>query len=391
MRAALTIFAIWAAGLGAAAQFGKISVAYEALGRAYAAQAGIGIGVMVSIVGMVGLIFGTTAGLLVARIGARRAMVGALALGAAVSAVQMLFPPYPVMMVSRLLEGVSHLVIVVVGPTAIAGLTAARWQGAVMTLWSSFFAVTYAALFFFGPPLVAASGPGALFGLHALWMAACGGILWALLPADAPEKAGALAGSLWAEHRRIYASPWVAAPATGFVCYTMTYVAVLTLLPAMMPEQGAFVGVAMPLVSIVVSLTFGVWLLGRMSAVHLVQAGFGLAVLSGLGLWLGWGGTAALVFALGVAGSLGIVQGASFAALAQLNATSEDRAQAAGAIAQLGNLGTTCGTPILVWLTERAGSLGLVLFVTGFSALGIAIHALQARRRALSVEPRRPR
>ena len=101
MRAALTIFAIWAAGLGAAAQFGKISVAYEALGRAYAAQAGIGIGVMVSIVGMVGLIFGTTAGLLVARIGARRAMVGALALGAAVSAVQMLFPPYPVMMVSR--------------------------------------------------------------------------------------------------------------------------------------------------------------------------------------------------------------------------------------------------------------------------------------------------
>ena len=32
MRAALTVLAIWAAGLGAAAQFGKISVLYEVLG-----------------------------------------------------------------------------------------------------------------------------------------------------------------------------------------------------------------------------------------------------------------------------------------------------------------------------------------------------------------------
>jgi len=31
---------------------------------------------------------------------------------------------------------------------------------------------------------------------------------------------------------------------------------------------------------------------------------------------------------------------------------------------------------------ERAGASGLALFVLGFSGLGIAIHALQARRRA---------
>ena len=80
MRAALTVLALWAAGLGAAAQFGKISVLYEALGAAYAAQAGVGIGLMVSIVGMVGLVFGTTAGLLVARIGPRRAILAALLL-----------------------------------------------------------------------------------------------------------------------------------------------------------------------------------------------------------------------------------------------------------------------------------------------------------------------
>ncbi len=381
MRAALTIFALWAAGLGAAAQFGKMSVAYPALERIYAGHAGIGIGLMLSIVGTVGLIFGTTAGLLVARIGPRRAIVTALALGAGVSLVQMVFPPYPVMLVTRILEGASHLAIVVVGPTAIAGLARGRGQGAAMTLWSSFFGVTYAILFYVGPGLVLDHGPGLLFGLHAGWMALLAVILWGLLPMDPPAVVGGAAPSLLAEHRAIYASAWTAAPAMGFVCYTVTYVAVLTLLPAQMGDRGAFIGVAMPLVSIAVSLTLGVWLLARISAVHLVQAGFAVAIVTAAGLWAFWGQGAAVGFALAVAASLGIVQGASFAALAQLNPAPEDRAKAAGAIAQLGNLGTTTGTPMLVFAMEKAGHTGLALFLIGFSALGIVIHALQARRR----------
>jgi len=78
MRAALTVMAIWAAGLGAAAQFGKISVLYDVLGATYPGHDGVGIALMVSVVGMVGLIFGTTAGILVTRIGPRRAMLAAL-------------------------------------------------------------------------------------------------------------------------------------------------------------------------------------------------------------------------------------------------------------------------------------------------------------------------
>ena len=87
-------------------------------------------------------------------------------------------------------------------------------------------------------------------------------------------------------------------------------------------------------------------------------------------------------FALCIAASLGIVQGASFAALAELNPQAQDRAKGAGAIAQLGNVGTTSGTPMLVFAMEKAGQTGLALFLIGFSALGIVIHAIQARRRA---------
>ncbi len=383
MRAVLTVLALWAAGLGAAAQFGKISVLYQTLQSTYAAHAGVGIGLMVSIVGIVGLIFGTTAGLLVAKIGPRRAILAALALGAAVSLIQSSLPAYPLMMLTRVLEGVSHLTIVIVGPTAIAGVTSQRHQGLAMTLWSSFFGVTYAALAYFAPGLVANYGPGALFQLHGIWMLLCFAALFALLPPDPAHRPTFGQSNLLAQHIAIYASPYLAAPAMGFVCYTVTYVAVLTLLPAALtPGWGGFIGVAMPLVSIAVSLSLGVWLLSKLPAFRLVQAGFAVAILASLGLWLTWGqGASEAAFALMLAAALGVVQGASFASLAQINPSAEDRARGAGAIAQLGNLGTTTGTPLLALIMAQAGAAGFALFLIGFSALGIAIHAWQARRR----------
>lgn len=385
MRAALTVLAIWAAGLGAAAQFGKISVLYDVLAAAYPGHDGVGIALMVSVVGLVGLVFGTTAGILVTRIGPRRAMLAALVLGAAVSAVQAMFPPFGVMMASRVLEGASHLAIVVVGPTAIAAVAPQARQGLALSLWSTFFGLTYAVLFAVAPPLVAVAGPSALFLAHAGWMLVMAAVLFVLMPGD-PARAPAVPGGWLRRHAEIYASPRIAAPATGFVCYTITYVALLTLLPgAVTAGWGQAVGVAMPLVSIAVSLSLGVWLLGRVPAVRVVQAGFAAALVGGVVLVLGWGqGTWELAGALMLSGALGLVQGASFAAIPQLNANAADRAGASGAIAQLGNLGTTTGTPLLALLLVQAGVTGLALFILGFSALGIAIHAVQARRRRLS-------
>lgn len=381
MRATITIFALWAAGLGAAAQFGKLSVLFNDLLALYPGHSGVEMGFLLSVVGVVGILFGTTASLLVARIGARRGIVVALLAGAAISAVQMSLPAYPVFMISRLAEGISHLFIVVIAPGIIAGLAAPRWQGAAMTLWSSFFGLTYAALFQFAPALVAVQGPAMLFQLHVLWMLAMALALWVLLPTDVRTPRTSGGANLWRQHRAIYASPWTAAPAMGFVCYTITYVALLTLLPAQMGAAAGFLGVAMPLVSIAVSLSLGIVMLRRFQAVTVVQLGFVAALVGGLAMGVTWGGAGAVASALVLSAGLGVVQGASFAALAQLNQTAESRARAAGAIAQLGNLGTTLGTPILAYLLARAGVPGIVAFVTGFSLLGIALHLVQARRR----------
>jgi predicted MFS family arabinose efflux permease len=374
----ILVVLLWCAGLGAAAQFGKISILYETLRATYGGNGEVALGLVVSIVGMVGLIFGTTAGLLVARIGPRRAIVAALLAGAGMSALQSLLPTYPLMLASRIVEGASHLAIVVVGPTMIATLAPERSRPLAMTLWSSFFGVTYAVLALIGP----FATPTGLFLGHAAYMAGLAAILALSLPSD-PKAAPAPMRGLLGQHAQIYASPRLAAPAMGFCCYTFLYVAVLTLLPPETPaSHRALIAAGMPLASIVVSLTLGVWLLRRMSAVRLVQAGY-LAAIPGFLLLLAfWGHGEGMVLAgFWLSAALGIVQGASFASIPELNATADDRARAAGAVAQLGNLGTTTGTPVLAALLAASGPTGLAVAATLLCALGIALHGLQSRRR----------
>ncbi len=378
------VLLLWAAGLGAAAQFGKISVIFDDLRGLYGGTGEVGLGLIVSVVGMVGLILGTTAGLLVARIGPKRAIVAAMALGAVVSMVEATLPAYPLLIAARVLEGVSHLTIVVVGPTMIAGLAPEARRALAMTLWSSFFGVTYAILAVAAPPLVTWGGIPALFFSHAAWMALLGVVLAVALPRDPPRQPGRI-GNIVAEHLAIYASPRLAAPAMGFCFYTFLYVAVLTLLPPETPlAERALMATGMPLVSIVVSLTLGVRLLGRMSAVRLVQWGYAAAIPGFVILGLCWGqGWGMVLGGFWLSAALGIVQGASFAAIPELNATADTRARASGAVAQLGNLGTTTGTPLLAALLAGAGPWALVAAALALCAAGVVAHSVQARRRQL--------
>ncbi|MGV8955918.1 MAG: MFS transporter [Cypionkella sp.] len=383
MRSLMTALAIWFAGLGAAAQFGKLSVIFGDLSRTYAGESPVRLGLLVSIVGIVGLIFGTTAGVLVARIGPKRAILSALILGAVISLVQSLHPPFGWMLASRVPEGFSHLAIVVVGPTAIAATASPRFQGLVMTLWGSFFGLAFTILALIAPNLVSSYGVGSLFQVHAAWMLLCFALLWRLMPSDRMTPVGQGGHGILAQHLHTYRSAWIAAPAFGFACYTFTYVAMLTLLPgAMSPDYAHATAVAMPLMSICVSFTLGVALLSRMPAVRVVQLGFVCICAAALGLWATWGqGMAEFGFACLIAAAMGIVQGGSFATIPQLNDTLQDRSAAAGAIAQLGNVGTTLGTPILALALSQAGITGLTLFLLGFSGLGIALHQAMAWRR----------
>ena len=388
LKSVLSVICIWLVSLGAAAQFGKFAVLFDRVSAYYPGQPAPMIGLIVSTVGFVGLIFGTTAGLFISALGYRRVVVIALLGGAAISALEAMIPPLPVLLVLRALEGGSHLALVVAAPVLTAQLASPRWQAAAMTLYSSFFAVSFASLGHVWPKLADWAGLPAVYLAHAGYMLASAAAMAALLPRDTPAPMPKLSlRGLGAQHAQVYASPWQAAPAMGFVCYTITFVAFLTVMPQQFlgrPEQ-AILATFMPLVSVGLSMTLGVWAMRYIPAVRLVQVGFAAAILCAGALWLAWGDSLpTLLAAFGIAGALGLVQSASFAAVAQLNPDAAGRSRAAGAIAQLGNLGTTTGTPLLVWLIAVAGINGLALFLALFSALGIALHAIQAHRRAAS-------
>ena len=68
----------------------------------------------------------------------------------------------------------------------------------------------------------------------------------------------------------------------------------------------------------------------------------------------------------------GVVAGGGFAAVPWLNQTEDGRALANGALAQLGNIGTFAGTPVLAALGAGA-SLPLAIAVGGVGALVTAI------------------
>ncbi|KJZ24977.1 MFS transporter [Tritonibacter mobilis] len=374
------VLLIWAAGLGAAAQYGKIAVIFDRLPALYPGV-GAAMGWTVSLVGVLGIVFGVVAGLFVSAFGYRRTLVCALALGAVMSALQALHLPFGLFLLTRVVEGISHLGVVVAAPTLMAILASGPARGLALTIWSTFFGVAFAILSWAGLPLVDAYGVLALFGVHAAIMAVLAVILHVALrdvPVPARTRYPDLA-ALPALHLSIYRSPYKLAPAAGWLFYTCCFVAVLTVLPPFLDESiRPHVMGAMPLVSIAVSMTIGALLLRQIPGVTVVQMGFLIGAAAMLWLWAMPGHWLAC---MALAAGFGLVQGASFAAVPQLNDIAAAQSEANGAMAQAGNLGNAIGTPLFVAVIAFGGYGALMLTVALLLFCGAVVHQSLASQR----------
>lgn len=368
------------AGMSAGAQFAKISVIFPML-RDQWPDGGAGLGFLVSIISLMGVLTGVIAGSYVARLGFRQVLISGLLIGAAMSLFQALLPSLALMLISRAIEGVSHIALVVAIPTLIASLSAERHRPYTMTLWGSYFGVTFALVAWLAPGITT-NGPQLLFVLHGGLMLVLAGLIWWALPQGAIKRRATDVpsfGTILRSHPAIYASPTRAAPALGWLFYTLTFVALLTVLPDLVPPQNRpILGFWMPLAGIIVSLTLGAQLLRRVSAVPIVLLGLAVASAALVLLWMMPG---AILPPILVFGGLGLVQGASFAAVPQLNPDPEDQALANGALAQMGNLGNLIGTPILLMVTGVMGLSGAILFALLAYAGCAVVHLDAARRR----------
>ncbi len=377
----LRVVLLFVAGLCAAGQFAKISILFPELRLIYP-EAGAELGFLVSLLSLIGIALGLVAGLVVASVGFKRMLVASLFVGALISAYQASLPPLPLMLLSRAIEGLTQVGIVVAAPTLITLISARRHHPLVMALWSTIFGVTFALFATLGLPFATAFGPPALFLAHAAVLTLVGLALIFALPRETrPEVPSArlTPSTIIRRHAEVYASPFMLAPAAGFVFYTLTFVSLMTLLPDYIdPDWRVFTIAAMPLASIAASLTSGATLLRRFSAVSVAISGFAIGASMALAL-IALPGNPALCIILFMA--LGLVQGASFAAIPELNAGAEEQALANGALAQTGNIGNTLGTPVLLALGSAGGFPALIGLVALAHASGALVHWSLRRKR----------
>ena len=296
------------------------------------------------------------------------------------SFIQSSFPPLPWFLATRVIEGGAHLAIVVAAPTLISQIILPKHNGFALTLWGTFFGVAFAVLAWVGLPFADAFGLSALMMAHALYLALMAVALWCFLPVrKAVSGRRPNLSELAVAHTRLYRSPYIGAPAFGWLFYTISFVAVLTVLPPFLSASWRLLIIgAMPLMSIVCSLTLGVFLLRFFPAVGVIFLGFIMCAMFTLGLVALPGNP---VFALALGASLGLIQGASFAAVPELNCAMEDRALANGGLAQMGNLGNTIGTPLMVGMLGRFGYLGMMAALCMVFLAGACVHFLLHRRR----------
>jgi MFS transporter, AAHS family, 3-hydroxyphenylpropionic acid transporter len=366
-------------------QFAKIAVAFGDLQARYSASAA-SIGWILSTVGMVGLVMGVTMGLIAPRVGYRRLLVGGLALGAVLAGVQTAMLPWPLFWLTRVFEGASHLAVVVAAPTLMASAAAPRHRAIAMGLWSTFVGLAFAIVGVFGGPLIALGGLPSLFAVHALFVAlmAVAALRW--VPADvprvgmpAPDGTATLAWlarlpQLLRAHANIYARWTTALPGLGFLCYTSMAVALLTFLPRYGGESHVLLAAVLPLMGVAGTFSAG-WLAQYWVApLVLVRLAFALVLTMALALAaVTVFGRGFVVVALSLMYCTGLAGGSAFSLIPVLNPESDLQAKANGAVAQLGNLGSTLGPPMFAFALGSFGVYGLVAAVVVCAGCGLGL------------------
>ena len=379
------IVLLWLCGVLAAMQFAKISVAFLDLQALYGVTP-VKMGLILSTVGMVGLVFGVTVGLFAPAIGYRRLLLAGLGLGALMSLLQSLVLPYPALFATRVLEGGSQLAVVVAAPTLIVASCAPGHKSIAMGLWSTFVGVAFAVTAALGSSMINRWGVGGFLLLHAAGMVVVGVAAALVLKADADTlqrpKWPRLA-SLLAQHVHTYTHFATALPGLCFFCYTVVGVALLTFVPQYAGRDKAWLAVVLPL-----TITAGTFCAGWLaqhwvSPLRLARGAFCCVGLSGVALWL----STRMGFSIAPAALLllftsGLSGGSGYALIPYMSDESLVQARANGAVAQMGNLGSTIGPPLFAAFSTALGMAGLVLPVVAFSSLGLLLAAWAARAHA---------
>jgi len=367
----ILVFVLWFAGITAAMQFAKFSVAFDLLKNQYSAGT-FWTGLSLSIVGFVGLIFGITVSIYISKIGHKKVLLASLLLGATISFVQALNPAFSVLFISRIIEGISHLGIVVTAPIIMVLASSKKHQSLVMGLWSSFFGVAFSITAWIGKPVFELYSVYALFLIHALLMTILLIALILLLKKMNIRHTEEEQVPFFVAHKNVYSNWRTFSPGLLFLFHTFMFMALLTFLPGLSGNENTknLLLVILPLISIAGTIVAGITSQyfispSKLSTIAFISLIALISVISfsfnNITLFV----SASMVLIL----FSGIIQGSVFSLIPNISLTTKDQTNAYGAVAQLGNLGSTLGPPTFSYFLVF-GKSSLIIIIILFSILG---------------------
>jgi predicted MFS family arabinose efflux permease len=352
-------------------QFAKFSFAFDFLKNQYNVSP-LWVGLALSVVGFIGLIFGITISIYIPKIGQNKVLLISLFFGFVISVVQALNPIFPIVFISRILEGISHLGIVVTAPTIMILLSSEKHHSIVMGLWSSFFGIAFSITAWAGKPIMELYSISGLFLFHALLVFGIFLILFfSLKGLDMPNNENKEI-SFFKAHKKVYSNWRTVSPGVLFFFHTFMYIALFTFLPRLTNDEETreLLLITLPLISIAGTIIAGIVSQYFLSPSKLsVVAYISLLVLI-LVIKLSFDNNMLFIIASMVLILFsGIIQGSIFSLIPHISLTTEEQINANGAVAQLGNFGSTLGPPVFSYFLVH-GKNSIIIIVMLLSILG---------------------
>ncbi|MCW5729917.1 MAG: MFS transporter [Alphaproteobacteria bacterium] len=378
------------AGMAVAVQVGKVPPAMPAM-RAELDLGLVAAGWIASSVAAIGAGLGIASGMLADRIGRRRLVLFGLAAAGIGSLGGALSPSGALLLLTRLLEGLGFVAVVVSAPSLIAEAARPADHRFALGLWATYMPAGMALIMLVSPlALLALGWRGVWLGIGLLILLFLAAFAW-LVPAparDAPRRLSTMRDILLALQRP---GPWLLGGC--FACYTLQWVAVMTWLPTFMIEEGGIpLSLAAPMTALMVLFNvpgniMGGWLLQRgVARASLIATALVTMAVMALGMF-GSGLPVGLRYGMGIVFSMvgGMLPAACLSGAPFHARTQSEIGAVNGVIVQGSNLGSFSGPPALAFMVATFGGWGAVRpYLVGAALAGIlcaiALHRLERRR-----------
>lgn len=395
MKATHSAGLVIAAGVVAALHVGKLPPAVPILQQALGVSL-LQAGFLLSLVQLAGMLLGLPAALLIPRFGARSVMLTGLLVLSMASAAGGMAEDATVLLITRALEGVGFLCVVLPAPGLLRTLLPPERLNFALGAWGAYMPLGAALALLIGP--WAMMGVGVQWGWRVWWwgLSALSALLALLVslgvPAfRSPSLEGSLRSSPGMQMKRSVGSiglvsltlrsrpVWLVA--LCFAMYSGQWLAVVGFLPAIYAQAGLAAGATAWLtavvagVNIIGNLSAGRMLQANRPAVALLAAGF-VAMAVGALVAFGINATFPIRYGAVLLFSMfgGLIPGTLFSLAVRLAPSTTTVPTSVGWMQQWSAIGQFCGPPLVALVANQTGSWRLTWLVTGgFSIAGLAL------------------